>query len=72
MKVDVGLETPAKALDRRDRPAPPIDDATAASTPPFEAEERAGVDREHGAAERVIPGEAIAERVRQVTNMANG
>jgi len=55
------LESAAEALNRGDRSAPAIDDATPAPAPPFEAEERAGVDREHGVAERVIPGEAIAD-----------
>ena len=59
--VDGRREAAAEALDRRDRSAPAIDDATLASAPTFEAEERAGVDAQDGAAEGVIPGEAIAE-----------
>ena len=39
----------------------------------LEAEERAGVDREHGATERVIPRQAIAKRVRQAEHpLADG
>jgi hypothetical protein len=53
----------AKALQRRDRPAPAVDDPTPAPTAALEAEERARVDREHGAAEDVIPRQVIAERV---------
>ena len=64
MEVDVQLEAAPKALDRRDRAAPAINDAASASAPTFEAEERAGVDAQDGAAEGVIPGEAIAECVR--------
>jgi hypothetical protein len=59
------LEAAPEALDRRHRPAPTIADPAPAPAAPLEAEERAGVDREHGAAEGVIPRQAIAERVRE-------
>ena len=59
------MEAAAKTLNRGDRPAPTIADPASAPTATFEAEERAGVDREHGATEDVIPRQAIAERVRQ-------
>src|SRR5262245_4014570 len=63
--MDVELDAPAEALNRCHRPASTIDDPTSAPTTTLEAEERAGVDREHGTTEDVIPRQAIAERVRQ-------
>jgi hypothetical protein len=63
--MDVELDAAPKALNRRHRPAAPIDDTPSPPAPALEAEERPGVDREHGAAEGVVPGQAIAERVRQ-------
>src|SRR5512140_1206310 len=65
MEVDVQLEAAAEALDRRDCAAPAIDGPPPAPAAPLEAEERAGVDRAHRAAEGVIPRQAIAERVRE-------
>jgi hypothetical protein len=59
------LEAAPKALHRCHRSAPAINDPTPASASTLEAEERTGVDAQHGAAEGVIPGEAIAECVRQ-------
>ena len=65
MEMDVGLEAAAKPLNRGDGSASTIDDAPAPRAPTLEAEERAGVDAQYGAAEDVIPRQAIAERVRE-------
>jgi hypothetical protein len=65
VEVDVQLDAAPETLDRRHRPAPAIDDPATAPAAALEPEQRAGVDREHGATERVVPCEAIAERVRQ-------
>ena len=59
------MEAAAKTLNRGDRPAPTIADPASSPATTLEAEERAGVDREHGAAERMIPRQAIAECVRE-------
>ena len=63
--VNVELEAAAKTLDRGDCAAPAITDPASAPASALEAEERAGIDREHGATEGVIPRQAIAERMRE-------
>jgi hypothetical protein len=65
VKMDVQLEATAKPLDRGDRATAAVTNSTAPPAPALEAEKRTRVDGEHGATEDVIPGEAIAERVRQ-------
>lgn len=64
-KWTVQLEAPAKPLDRGDRATAAVTNAAVTPAPALEAEECTRVNGEHGATENVIPGEAVAERVRQ-------
>src|SRR2546429_1615055 len=63
VEVDVQLEAAPEALDHRHGAAPPV--ARAARSAAIEAEHGPSGDAEHGAAERVIVGEEIAQAVRK-------
>ena len=57
------LEATGEALDHRHRAGLAVPDAVGAGGARVEGEERADIHAEHGAAQGVIPGEAVAEAV---------
>jgi len=65
MEVDVQIEGAPEALDRRHGARLPGGDALAAGAAPIERAERADVEGEDLAAERVIPSEHVAQAKRQ-------
>jgi hypothetical protein len=63
VEVDVQVEGVAEALDEGDRAALAVDDAPLLARTPLERrEDRAHEDSQHGARERRVVGEAVAER----------
>jgi hypothetical protein len=65
VEVDVRVEGPAEALNNRQAAAPAVAEAEPARPPALEAEERADVDGEDGATEAVVPGQQVAQPVRE-------
>ena len=65
MKVHVEIQRAPEALDGGDGAAPTVRDAALTRPAAVEAQESARVDREHGATEPMIPGEQVAQAMRE-------
>ena len=65
VEVNIQLQPTAKALDHRHRAGLPVLGAPHTRGPRVEAEQRAGMHAQHRAAQRVIPGEAVAQAIRK-------
>jgi len=65
VEVNVQLEPIPEALDYGHGSALSVAHAVSACPPAIEAEDGADGDAEHRAAERVVPGEPVAQAVRQ-------
>jgi hypothetical protein len=63
--VEVELEAAPEALDHDDRSGLAVADPVGARHVCVEREERAGTHAQHRAAQRVIPGQAVAQAIRQ-------
>jgi hypothetical protein len=68
VKVDVQVQSRAEPLDCRDGATAPLPDASTLGSAALERQQRADEDAEYGAAEAVVPGEGVAEAVRQGEN----
>ena len=65
MKVDIQLEAAAEALDHRHRAGPAVLDAVRPRGAGVGSEQRPGIHAQHGAAQGVIPRQAVAQAIRQ-------
>jgi hypothetical protein len=63
--VEVEVEAAAEALDHGDRPRLAVADPVGAGGARVEGEERASIHAQHRAAQGVIPGQAVAQAIRQ-------
>ena len=74
MGVQIQIQGRSKALDEGDGPAPPVRHALfLAGAPLQETEHRPDEDSDHRAAQRVIPGEHVANPMRQAQDpLAHG
>ena len=59
------VERPTNPLDYRHAAAPPVRNAETARAPALPAEERVGVNAQHGATQAMVPREQIAQPVGQ-------
>ena len=65
MEMNIQLKTTSEALDDRHGPAAPVAHAVVARPATAEPEHRANVNGEHRAADLVIPGEKVAQAIRE-------
>jgi hypothetical protein len=65
VEVNVQLQSTAKALDHGHRASLAVLGATRTRGPRVEGEQRPGMHAQHRAAQRVIPGEAVAQAIRE-------
>jgi hypothetical protein len=65
VEVHIQIERRAKALDRRHRTSGAVPNPAPLGTPTLEAEHGANEDGQHREAEMMIPGEGVAQAVRQ-------
>jgi hypothetical protein len=61
VEVDVQIQPSTEALDNGHAPGKPVPDPAPPRLLTLKAKEHPHVDAEHGPAERVIPGEQVAE-----------